>query len=315
MKRREFLTRMTASVALAGFGGGGDQLWAVARRRASRAAPVDKHRRIAISTWSFHNYFRSTRDKDFSLPGKMLALLDFPEMIVDRYKVHNFEFVAPHFGSTEPSYLAELEGRMRRTHSRLINIPVDIEEVWAGGGLSDPDKSVRARAVTAVKKWIDIGRRLGTRSVRCDPGKMNPEHLTPTVESYRELSAYGRSKGVYVIIENHGGVGSEHPEELVKLFKAVGGNNIGALPDFGNFPDEETRERGLTVLFPHAHSVCHAKGFEFDPDGNETRFDFRKCVEISKEAKYAGVYSVEYEGPGDPYEGVQKVVDELMRLL
>jgi len=28
-------------------------------------------------------------------------LLDFPEMIADRYKVHNLEFCAPHFASTE----------------------------------------------------------------------------------------------------------------------------------------------------------------------------------------------------------------------
>lgn len=245
----------------------------------------------------------------------MLALLDFPEMIADRYKVHNLEFVAPHFASTEPSYLEELKGRLRRTHSHLFNIPVDIKEIWAGGGLSDPDEKVRSNAINASKKWIDIAKELGARSVRCDPGKMNPADLMLTIDSYKKLAAYGKSKGVCVIIENHGGVGSEHPEELVKLFKAVGGNFIGALPDFGNFPDETTRMRGLPLLFPYARTVCHAKGLEFDPSGNETKFNFRKCVEISKQAGYKGVYSIEYEGPGDPYDGVQKVVDELLRYL
>jgi sugar phosphate isomerase/epimerase len=248
-------------------------------------------------------------------PVQILALLDFPEMIADRYKVHSLEFVAPHFASVEPTYFQELKSRLTRARSRLVNIPVDIEELGTAAGLSDPDAKVRARAITAVKKWIDIGRQLGARSVRCDPGKLNPEDLSPTVKSYKELAAYGRSKGLHVIIENHGGVGSEHPEELVKLFKKVDGEFIGALPDFGNFPDEATRLAGLPLLFPYARTVCHAKGLEFDADGNETKFDFKRCVEISKSAKYKGVYSIEYEGSGDPYDGVQKVVDELLRYL
>lgn len=321
MKRRDFLTCITGAVTAAGLGGGGERAWALGQARArrpthsARSPQEEKQRRIAISSWSFHNYFQATRDENVKPPGETLVLLDFPEMIADRYKVHSLEFVAPHFASMEPSYLQELRSRLVKAHSRLVNIPVDIEELWTGGGLSDSDSKVRAKAITAVKKWTDIGRRLGVRSVRCDPGKMNPEDLTPTVKSYKELSAYGRSRGLYVIIENHGGVGSEHPEQLVKLFKEVGGTFIGALPDFGNFPDEATRERGLPLLFPYARTVCHAKGLEFDSSGNETKFDFKKCVEISKQAKYKGVYSIEYEGSGDAYDGVQKVVDELLRFL
>ncbi len=315
MRRRDFLARIAGAASAGALTRGGDKLWAAAQGHAARLYSGDKRHRIAISTWSFHNYFHSTREREFALPGKMLAVLDFPEMIADRYKVHNLEFVAPHLASAESSYIRELKARLARVHSHLVNIPVDIDELSTAGGLSDPDKKVRANAINAVKKWIDIGKDLGTRSVRCDPGQMKPDDLAPTLESYKQLSAYGKSKGVYVIIENHGGVGSQHPEELVKLFQGVGGDFIGALPDFGNFPDEATRENGLAVLFPYAHVVCHAKGLEFDSSGNETKFDFRKCVEISKQAGYKGVYSIEYEGRGEPYEGVQKVLDELLRYL
>src|SRR6516225_11499890 len=111
------------------------------RRRA--AQPVDKRARMAISSWSFHNYFQSTRQSEFNPPGSMLVLLDFPEMIVDRYKVHNLEFVAPHFASIEATYLAELKNHLISTHSRLVNITVDIEEIDTAGGLSDADEQVR----------------------------------------------------------------------------------------------------------------------------------------------------------------------------
>jgi len=312
MNRRDFLTRTTG---VAGASALGSELLGQTKHRPAAVHAFDKRSRISISTWSLHNYFQATREEDFTLPGDMLALLEFPEMIADRYKVHNLEFCAPHFASTEKAYLLEVKSRLLRAHSRLLNMPIDIQELWTGGGLSDPDKQVREAAVSGAKTWIDIAFAVGCKSVRCDPGKMNAEDLSPTVESYKHLAAYGRPKGVHVIIENHGGVGSEHPEDLVRLFKQVGTDAVGALPDFGNFPDEDTRERGLVVLFPYAHVVCHAKGLDFDSAGKETKFDFPKCIEISKKAGFPGIYSIEYEGPGDPYAGVQKTLDELLKYL
>jgi sugar phosphate isomerase/epimerase len=304
----------TGLAAAAVSSGVGDLLFAH-KRGESSASP--KLERVCISTWSFHNYFSTTREKDFHLSGGMLKLVDFPEMIADRYHVHTMEFVAPHFESTSPSYLNELKARLAKAHSRVVNIPVDIEEFWTGGGLSDPDAAVRNKAVAGAMRWIDVGRELGCQSVRCDPGKMHPSNLRPTADSYRKIGTYGHMKGIKVIIENHDEIGSTHPEVLVSLFKMVGGRRVGALPDFGNFPDETTRERGLGLLFPWAFDVCHAKGYEFDGSGKEAKFDFPKCVDISKRAKFRGVYSVEFEGPNtyNPYDGVQKVVNELLMYL
>jgi sugar phosphate isomerase/epimerase len=235
--------------------------------------------------------------------------------MVDRYKVHNFEFVAPHFASTEATYLGELKNHLVSTHSRLVNILVDVEEIDAAGGLSDPDENVRGRAIEAAKKWIDIAHTLGATAVRCGPGAMDPADLTPTVASYKNLASYGKARNVQVIIENRGRVASEHPEQLVRLFKLVGASSMGALPDFGNFPDETTREKGLRLLFAYARVVSHAKGLQFNASGNETQYDFSKCMAVAKEAGYKGVYSVEYEGSGDPYDGVQRVVNELEKYL
>lgn len=300
MNRRKFLVGSAAATGLT--------LLAKAQTHNQKAA------RIGISTWSFHNLFTATHDKDAPpISGKPMDARDFPDMIADRYHVHQMEIVAPHI-SPEPSYLRDLKARLDRAHSHVVNIPVDIDELWQAGGLSDPDAKVREKAISACTKWIDIARELGARSVRCDPGKINTADLSPTVSSYKALASHGASKGIFVIIENHGGVGSEHPEELVELFKAVG-KNCGALPDFGNFPDEATRQKGLKLLFPYGHTVCHAKGLKFDDKGNETMFDFAQCVQTSKAVGFKGVYSIEYEGEGDPYVGVQHVVDELLRYL
>lgn len=314
MRRRDLLASLLAATA-APFG---PAAFAKSRRhRVSHHQPQapSKLDRVGISSWSFHNYFESTRERSVSPPPEHLALLDFPQIIADRYKVHNLEFVAPHFASVEPAYQQELKANLASVHSRLINIPVDIQEIWHGGGLSDADAAVREAAIEASKGWIDIARELGARSVRCDPGGFNPDDLTLTIDSYRKLATYGRTKNVVVLIENHGEIGSQHPEALVEVFRAVGGPFIGALPDFGNFPDNETRLRGLPLLFPYARTVCHAKGLSLDANGNETAFDFQKCVQIAKAADFKGIYSIEYEGSGDAYAGVQAVVNELVRYL
>jgi L-ribulose-5-phosphate 3-epimerase len=316
MKRREFLSQVGKGLAAAAVtAGAGDLLFATQTKGGAAASP--KLERVCVSSWSFHNYFSSTREEEFHLPGEMLKLADFPEMVADRYHVHTMEFVAPHFESTSPSYLNELKARLAKTRSRVVNIPVDIKEFGEGGGLSDQNPAVRNQAVQAAMRWVDVARELGCQSVRCDPGKMHPSNLTPTADSYRKIGAYGHMKKIKVIIENHDEIGSTHPEVLVSLFKMVGKRRVGALPDFGNFPDEATRERGLALLFPWAFDVCHAKGYEFDAAGKETKFNFPKCMEISKKAKFRGVYSIEFEGPNtyDPYEGVQKVVNELVMYL
>jgi sugar phosphate isomerase/epimerase len=315
MKRRDFLTSLAAgaSVALAGDGASPQHN---RRAKAHRSPPApSKLDRVCVSSWSFHNFFESTRESGAPEPVERFVLLDFPQIIADRYKVHNLEFVAPHFASLEAAYLNELKWNLSGARSRLVNIAVDIKELQDGGGLSDPNPAVRTAAVEASEEWIDVAKQLGARSVRCDPGAIDPEDLTTTIESYRKLAAYGRSKGVAVLIENHGEVGSAHPEALAQIFRALSGPFVGALPDFGNFPDNETRLRGLPILFSYARTVCHAKGLKFDGNWNETAFDFQKCVQISKDARFHGVYSIEYEGSGDAYAGVQAVVNELLRYL
>ena len=306
MKRRDFVARSTG--ALAGWMTG-----SLLSQGLMMGQDAPKRARIGVSTWSFHNFFPSTRD-DNAPSTETLDMLDFPQMIADRYQVHELEFVAPHFASTTPSYIQEVKRRLQRAHSHLVNIPVDIEELELGGGLSDPDTKLRDRIIEACSKWIDIAHEVGADSVRCDPGKINPAALGPTVASYRKLSSYGATKGVAVIVENHGGVGSEHPEELVRIFKEVGSASFGALPDFGNFPDRKTRERGLQLLFPYARSVCHAKARANKEYGNDLGEFVKSCVDISKQAGYRGVYSIEYSG-ADPYSGVQGIIDLLLQYL
>ena len=94
-------------------------------------------------------------------------------------------------------------------------------------------------------------------------------------------------------------------------------DNCGTLPDFGNWcmkrPEdsrwtgcaEEYPDRydGVQRMMPRAKAVS-AKSNEFDKDGNETKTDFYKMLNIIKAAGYTGHIGVEYEGSIPEKDGI-----------
>ena len=315
MTRRELLKSLLipAGISWAGL---------VSRSQTRRRRPVRnaaagplKSERVGVSSWSFRNFFYATRDAATPTSAPTLALLDFPEMIADRYKVHNLELAARHFASIEPAYLLELKSSLLRARSRLINLAVDVRELESGGGLSDPQADARENAIAVTKRWIDIARQLGARAVSCDPGSADPGNLQATIDSFRQLAAYGRTKGVAILVENRTAAGASYFDAPVSICRGIGGTSIGALPSFGNFPDDAARMHDLPAFFGYAHTICHATGLKLDASGNETAFNFPQCVQIAQKGGFRGIYSVNYEGAADPYPATQNVINELLRLL
>jgi sugar phosphate isomerase/epimerase len=312
MNRRNFLQQSASGIFAAGLS---------ARLGDARTpAPPDKTRdaaklkRIGVCSWSHHNYFAQTRDNKFQGAGKMLDLREYPELIADKYHVHNLELCSTHFESTDASYIKDLKVAVAKAHGRITNMPVDFDADWSGKGLCDPDDAQWRREIDGRKKWIDIAAELGAQSIRPNPGGTKEmTDLSRPIAAYKELAAYGKSKGVKVLIENHGNVAAT-AENIVAIIKAAGPPWAGTLPDFGNFPDVE-RYHGLELMMPLAQTVCHARDIEPIEHGEESKFDFHRCVQIAQKAGYKGVFSVEFGGQNDAYDGVQKIIDQLVKYL
>jgi sugar phosphate isomerase/epimerase len=228
---------------------------------------------------------------------------DFPEMVADRYHIHNVEIILPHFRSADPSLIRDFKVRLDKAHSRLVNVPLDVAALWNKPAISSTDPAERDAALAMYRRGIDIAHDLGSPSVRCDPGMVNLEDPALTIDAYRQLAAYAGANGIKVVVENHGEI-SKNPDLLVRILKAAG---VGALPDFGNFPDQQTREYGLRALFPLAGAVAHAKLREGQ--------DFARCMRIARESDFKGVFSTEAGGRGDPYVEVQEIVDAVVENL
>lgn len=178
------------------------------------------------------------------------------------------------------------------------------------GDLSSADEKERDQALENHKKWVDAAAFLGCHSIRVNTfGTTAPEEwVKTTTDGLQKLSKYAATKNINVLVENHGWLSSDAPR-VVEVMKAVNMDNCGTLPDFGNwcvkrkdgenwgecleeYPDMYD---GIKQLMPFAKAVS-AKSYDFDKDGNETKIDYKRMLQIIKDAGFRGYIGVEYEG-------------------
>jgi sugar phosphate isomerase/epimerase len=237
-----------------------------------------------------------------------ISLVGFADFAKKEYAISHLELTQMCFPSTDPSYLEELKNAAEAEGATIQNIPIDV------GYICEPDENIRSGHIREIKKWIDVAAAVGSRAVRVNTG---PEHegsdaLSLAIESYRHLTEYAGELGMDVLIENHGGV-SHDPDMVVRIIDAVSNERFGACPDFGGF-DDAVLYQALERIMPFA-KVVHAKSYSFDEEGEETRIDYGRCLDIIKASGFDGVMSIEYEGEDDQYEGVRKTKELILKYL
>jgi hypothetical protein len=309
MKRREFLI-------CAGLAAGAGKL------RADRPDQA-KLDRIAIMSLCFNPVIKSAAHPDD--PKRTLDILDLPDMIAERYGVHHVELQHAHFASTEPGYLEEYRGRLKKAKSQMNQINVEFGTL----NISSPDPVLRLQTIDLTKKWVDHAVMLGCPRIMVNQGTLAPEVRQAAIDTLKTMNAYAKTKKVYITMENRGGGGggrggagtpAPNPaatpqtpprppsppwDVVVEVIKASG---IWANPDIGNFPDEEARAAGLRVMYPLSSGSSHC---HYNPE----RYSEANAIKISKEVGYKGLYSIEAganNGP-DPYTAVQTILDEIVR--
>lgn len=209
----------------------------------------------------------------------------------------------------------------------INNVLIMIDEIE---GLAEENKSRRLKAVENHKMWIDAAEIMGCESVRLNLyGSSNAEKWKDlSINSLSELGSYAKNSGVNVIVENHGRISSDIPK-LMDVIYGVDMDNVGTLPDFGNFcmADEgygsvfdgscETMYdfyKGVEEMMPKAFAVS-AKSNDFDENGDEKTIDYMKMMKIVKSFGYNGYVGVEYEGNRlSEEEGIKATRDLLIKI-
>lgn len=224
--------------------------------------------------------------------------------------VKNFTSAMDTLSLKKPGNLDKVKEQLAKYGVRVLNMPIDY------GNISGLDEEKRRADLQVIKMWIDVAAELGSTGARVNTGHQpnGVFDLSITAASYRELAEYAETKGVALVLENHGGMSAD-PYNILKLFDMVDHPNFRICPDFGNF-DANIRYEGLDKIFGLNNAVLvHAKTYEFDENGEHKTFNFARCIAIAKEHRYDGYYSVEFEGPGDQREGVSKTIALLKKYI
>lgn len=254
-------------------------------------------------TLAFNSVLKSPDHTDD--PNRTLDILDAPEMIADRYGVHHVEVQHTHFPSTETSYLKEFRARLNKAKSQMNQVCLEFGNL----NISSPDSVLRQETIDLTNKWIDHAVELGCPRVMVNQGSLAPEVRQSAIATLKAIGEYGKSRKVFVTMENRGAGGPNATtagwEVVVEVIKAAG---IHANPDTGNFPDEEARAAGLRALYPLSSGSSHV---HYDPE----RFNEVKAIAVSKEVGYQGLYSIEAskKNSPDPYAAVRMIMDELLK--
>lgn len=269
---------------------------------------------ISLAQWSLHrSFFGDALNGDWTAFGRMLmespdSLLqgdlnpnDFPA-IAKGYGVDIIELVNTFYFS-KANDMAYWEGFKKNCDS--VGVSVGLIMCDALGNIGDADSSARNKAVENHHAWVDIAKYLGAHTIRVNAaGQGTSEEVAANAaDGLTKLGKYAAEKGINVVVENHGGY-SSNGEWLAGVMQAVNMENVGTLPDFGNFCIERTadgcaqeydRYKGITELMPFAKGVS-AKTHVFDENGNEAEMDYPRIMQIVKDSGFKGTIGIEYEG-------------------
>jgi len=210
----------------------------------------------------------------------------------------------------DPKVAMEKLLKTLKEKSETYNVTNVLIMVDGEGNLGALDDKERAQTVENHKKWVDAAQFLGCHSIRVNAHGVGTyeEVAEAAVKGLTELSTYAATKGINVLVENHGGYTS-NGQWLSEVMAKVNMPNCGTLPDFGNFcmtegygsinskecEDAYDIYKGVTELMPYAKAVS-AKAYDFDENGGQAKIDFVKMLQIIKDAGYTGFIGIEYEG-------------------
>jgi sugar phosphate isomerase/epimerase len=255
---------------------------------------------LSVSTWSLHRTLGATypaleltsgeRTAAYPYGAGSMTLLDVPA-VAAALGLPNLEIVHFHLPRTDAAYLAELRERLDAAGVALATLLLDAGDITAA------DAAARARDVARLKDWIDVAAALGARRVRVIAGDAAPgdvEAVARSIAGLHELAEYAAGCGVRVITENWRQLALA-PEALVTILDGLDGQ-VGLCADFGNYRGAG-KYADLQRILPRAETI-HAKA-DYPAAGQPNAADFHRCLNLAREAGFAGEYVLIFDGPGD----------------
>ncbi len=299
-------------------------------RLAAAEKSVGKEKfKIGLAQWSLNKGFF----KRAGVPP--LDNLDFAK-IARSVGIDGIEYVNQMFKdkAKDEAYLGEMKKRAAGEGVKSLLIMVDGE-----GNLGAPQEAARAKTIENHVKWLEAAQFLGCHSIRVNAAsdaKLTwDEQAKLAADGLNKLCVEGDKRGLWVVVENHGGL-SSNGQWLTQVMKLADHKRVGILPDFGNFYTDRRKGelynpyKGLREFMPWVKESVSAKAWDWDTgagkfytesrqEGAEMTLDYERLLKIVTGAGFSGYVSIEYEGAKhaelDGVKRTKQALEEIRTLL
>jgi sugar phosphate isomerase/epimerase len=205
-----------------------------------------------------------------------------------------------------PQYLRQLK-------QQTFRLGLDISGTAVGNDFCHPAGEEREKQIRLVKQWVDRAELLGAPVIRIFSGQprggqSEADAHRLSVEAIEQCCAYAGEHGVFLALENHGGL-TTTVEGLLRLIGDVKSEWFGVNLDTGNFHSADPYA-DLARIAPYAVNV-QVKVSMNPGGGKKEPADYRRLATILSDSGYRGYIVLEYEEKEDPRQACPKHIDEL----
>lgn len=294
LNRRRFLTRASATGALAGLALAGIRP-ACAAAAGSAPAPAAPRWKISVLSYSFRGLLNA---------GKM-DVFGYLDACKHRYQLRAADIWNGFLPTVEESFIRKVRAALDDRGLALADLCVDKAHVW------DDDPAVRQSNYENAKAHLRAAEILGAGFMRVDAGSRaatwTKEQFDFIVGRYREYAQFAHDHGFKMGAENHWGPETSWPN-LQKLYRAVDHPGFGLSIHLGGWKgtDEEkiAWDREAAPLACHTHIPW-----------NITQGPVVERLAPFYRTGYAGYYSVEHHSGENEYAEVAIQLDRVREAL
>lgn len=256
---------------------------------------------LSLAAFSFRDFFNDPAKMDF---------YKFIDLCADN-GIAGAELTSYYFDKD----VSDAELLKVRRHAFLRGVSVSGTAV--GNNFALPDGPELDKEKAGVKQWIDRAAVLGAPHIRVFAGAAKgieeAAARRQVIKCLEELGAYAATKGVWLGVENHGGVVAT-PEGLLEIIKAVKSPAVGINLDTGNFHSADPYA-DLALCAPWAVNVQVKVEIKRAGAKAAEPSDLTKIAAVLREANYQGWVALEYESKPDPFTAVPEHLKALRAAL